>query len=395
MTASGNYIIESDVDNWDMPVGLGEEFATGAVTVATDIITVTHDIPTGTEIWFTTTSALPAGLELDTLYYTKRESETTIKVCNSAMNADAGTAIDITDAGTGTHTIWINMTETFATTDVTIATDIIVVSSSIDTGAKLRFASSESTPDLPDPLVEGTAYYAINVSSTSIKVAVSPALASAGTQIDITDAGTGTHTIFVGEGQTEWDRQQIINGIESYINILTKDYFVSTAFVIYRNGNGKDYLDLSLIPDILTVTEIKIAGIVLTTSWWTYNTEAVYIDPEAVTGDAGDVAELLLRLRYNNRLFPKGMGNIKITGTYGQSTIPVRVKKAAVILCKSDNDSSLYTTYSKQLKSEKLGDYSYTLVDSTGSASTSKTGIDEVDDLLKEYVRHKPELGVV
>jgi hypothetical protein len=50
---------------------------------------------------------------------------------------------------------------------------------------------------LPAPLVAGTVYYVIAVSSTSIKLATSSALAAAGTAIDLTTAGTGFFTLQV------------------------------------------------------------------------------------------------------------------------------------------------------------------------------------------------------
>ncbi|MBA7584725.1 hypothetical protein ES708_26682 [subsurface metagenome] len=48
---------------------------------------------------------------------------------------------------------------------------------------------------MPDPLVVDTVYYAIKTSENHIKVATSKANAFAGTAIDITDQGTGTHTV--------------------------------------------------------------------------------------------------------------------------------------------------------------------------------------------------------
>lgn len=91
-------------------------FATTDVNTSTDIITVGRDIPSGTPIKFTSTTAVPAGLVSGTKYYAVRQSATTIKVASSLANAQAGTTIDITDAGTGTHTIaclirWSNDTE--------------------------------------------------------------------------------------------------------------------------------------------------------------------------------------------------------------------------------------------------------------------------------------------
>ena len=394
MSASGNYILEADIDNWDVPAGLEEEFAISAVAISTDVITVTHDIDTGTEISFTTSSALPAGLETDTIYYAINVSSTTIKVATSPQLAASGSQVDITDVGSGTHTIRINWSETFDTTDVTIASDQITVSHNIDTACKIRFNSSASTPDLPDPLAVGIDYYAINIDATHIQVALSAVNAIAGTNITITDVGSGTHSLYVGEGQTEYDRQQIINRVETLIEKITDDFFYANDFAIYRNGNNEDMLNLGLIPDILAVTEILISGVALTSSWWTYNTESVYLDPEAVSTEEGDMAELHLRLKYHRRLFPKGLGNLKITGTYGWSSVPSRIKQAAILLAKSENDPTLFSSYDSHLKSEKLGDYSYTVADSATSSSTS-TGIDVVDDMLREYIRKKPMMSAI
>ncbi len=80
----------------------------------TDICTYTStanipsNILTGTRVRLTTTTTLPAGLALATDYYVIRLSNTTFSLATSYANAVAGTAINITDAGTGTHTIsWL------------------------------------------------------------------------------------------------------------------------------------------------------------------------------------------------------------------------------------------------------------------------------------------------
>lgn len=62
------------------------------------------NILTGTRVRLTTTTTLPAGLSLATDYYVIKVSDTTFKLATSYANAIAGTAINITDAGTGTHT---------------------------------------------------------------------------------------------------------------------------------------------------------------------------------------------------------------------------------------------------------------------------------------------------
>lgn len=80
----------------------------------TDVCTYTStanfpsNILTGTRVRLTTTTTLPAGLATATDYYVIKVTDSTFKLATSYANAVAGTAIDITDAGTGTHTItWL------------------------------------------------------------------------------------------------------------------------------------------------------------------------------------------------------------------------------------------------------------------------------------------------
>ncbi len=85
-------------------------FATTDVNTGTEEITVGRDIATGTPIQFTTTTGLPSPLAAGTIYYAIRISATVIKVATSVANATAGTAIDLTTQGTGTHTIIVSLT---------------------------------------------------------------------------------------------------------------------------------------------------------------------------------------------------------------------------------------------------------------------------------------------
>ena len=298
MSASGNYIEESDIDNWATAVDATEDFATTAVDIATEKITVANDVPTGTEIKFSSTGVVPA------------------------------------------------------------------------------------------PLVTGTVYYAIRVDATHIKVAATPVTAAAGTAINLTDVGSGTHTLDIGSGSSETDRQAVIDRAEQFIEKLTHDYFYSKDFVIYRNGNGSDHLYLNLRPNILTVTEILLYGVALETSWYTYDINSVYLDPESATGGVDD-PELLLRMEYKKGLFSKGTNNVKITGTYGWAACPSAIKRAAIILCRYENDETLYTAY-EDVVSEKLADAAY----SRGSKKYL-TGIHEADKLIRRYIRRKPMLGAI
>ena len=88
--------------------------ATFTADASTDLCTYTSttsypsNLLTGTRVRLTTTTTLPAGLALATDYYLIRMSDTTFELATSYANALAGTQINITDAGTGTHTIsWL------------------------------------------------------------------------------------------------------------------------------------------------------------------------------------------------------------------------------------------------------------------------------------------------
>lgn len=89
-------------------LGYGDTFTADA---GTDVITWTSttnrpsNILTGTRVRLTTTTTLPAGLALATDYYVIKVTDSTCKLATSYANAVAGTAINITDAGTGTHTM--------------------------------------------------------------------------------------------------------------------------------------------------------------------------------------------------------------------------------------------------------------------------------------------------
>lgn len=81
-------------------------FSTFTADAGTDICTHSNiNLFPYTRVRLTTSGTLPAGLAPATDYYVIKVTDTTIKFATSYANAVAGTAIDITDAGTGTHTI--------------------------------------------------------------------------------------------------------------------------------------------------------------------------------------------------------------------------------------------------------------------------------------------------
>lgn len=73
------------------------------------LLTFTNDFKDLTKVRFTTTTTLPTGLSLATDYWLVRVSATTARVATSLANAKSATVIAYTDAGTGTHTLTIQM----------------------------------------------------------------------------------------------------------------------------------------------------------------------------------------------------------------------------------------------------------------------------------------------
>lgn len=81
-------------------------FSTFTADASTDICTHTNiNLMPYTRVRLTTTTTLPGGLATATDYYVIKVTDLTCKLATSYANAVAGTAINITDAGTGTHTI--------------------------------------------------------------------------------------------------------------------------------------------------------------------------------------------------------------------------------------------------------------------------------------------------
>lgn len=83
---------------------------TGTFTADASTDVITHAASTYgpfCKVQLTTTTTLPGGLAAATDYWVIYQSGTTAKLASSLANAVAGTAINITDAGTGTHTMTV------------------------------------------------------------------------------------------------------------------------------------------------------------------------------------------------------------------------------------------------------------------------------------------------
>ncbi len=99
-----------DAEAYDHAAGRNQFWlgANATVTAATDdnVTLTAHAMETGDgPFQFTTSDTLPAGLSVVTDYWAVKTGANTFKVATSLANAKAATVVDVTDTGTGTHTL--------------------------------------------------------------------------------------------------------------------------------------------------------------------------------------------------------------------------------------------------------------------------------------------------
>ena len=162
-------------------IGVTATTATDTFAVATN---ARHDLSTGSRVQFTATS-FPGGISAATDYYALRTSPTAFKVATTRANAVAGTAIDVTTAGSGVFVAQFDYgVAVDAAADTLTAPEHI-----LRTTARVRVASNGGT--VPGGLAVATDYFVIAVTDDTFKLATTKADARLGTAIDITSAGTG------------------------------------------------------------------------------------------------------------------------------------------------------------------------------------------------------------
>lgn len=77
-----------------------------SIDAGTDTFTkANHGFLTGLKIQISTSSALPAPLAGSTDYFVIKVTDNTFKLASSLVNANAGTPINLSDAGTGNQTV--------------------------------------------------------------------------------------------------------------------------------------------------------------------------------------------------------------------------------------------------------------------------------------------------
>lgn len=128
----------------------------------------------------------------------------------------------------------------------------------LSVGTEVRLTNSELVPDLPAPLAIDTVYYVILVADQNIQLATTSALAAVPTAINITDAGTGTHTIWRAVEDTDL-LEDAISAAQAYIEAQTNRRFegnTETRYYLIDALNPADRMMLLVDTDLLTVTAL-------------------------------------------------------------------------------------------------------------------------------------------
>lgn len=148
----------------------------------------------------------PAGLSDLTTYYVRLINSLVIEL---SASAGPGAAVNITSSGTGTITV-LDAAEvpaeyvasaTISGVDFGAANEFTTsVAHAFNTGDPVNLDST--TDDLPLDLAEGATYYLIKTAANKFKLALTHAIAMAGTPVyNITDAGSGTQSVHYAYSQ--------------------------------------------------------------------------------------------------------------------------------------------------------------------------------------------------
>lgn len=165
-----------------------------------------HGYVTGESVSFTSTTALPSPLAINTEYYVIYVDANTFQLATSYYLAGLGTAIDITDGGTGTHSVYAlgGGAGWFIYDDLSSVNPFVINYSAVNSGAETITITSHGlhtgrpfsySGTAIGGLTAGSYYYVIRVDENTIKVASSYSNAYNATAINITAAVSGTHTI--------------------------------------------------------------------------------------------------------------------------------------------------------------------------------------------------------
>lgn len=233
----------ADVSDEDVSLGTSVTFTASELTNA---LTLASGVgwQTGMQVYVSSSGTLPAPLSANTAYYWVRNSETTGNIATSYDNAAEGTIVDLSDAGTGTHTIKLAWEVTLSASSDTVT--LPNISSYIETGDCVTLTGNLS----------GTDYYWINTGYLEGKLATSRANAISGTSIDI---GSDETAQITRKNQARYTLNGIIDLSKKPIDILNEMLTAGGGVMVYTQGKYRLFA-AAPATSVKTLTESDLAG---------------------------------------------------------------------------------------------------------------------------------------
>ena len=148
---------------------------------------VHHNFSDGDRMIVSTSGGLPAPLDTDpsdTTYYVVESDTDNFKLSLTS----GGAAIDLTTIGSGNHTFLPYLRFGTGAVD-TAGEEITIADHNLVDGDAVELGTSAA--DLPNPFATSTTYYVVSATASTFQLASTPG----GAAIDITDTGTGVHTV--------------------------------------------------------------------------------------------------------------------------------------------------------------------------------------------------------
>ena len=213
-------------------------FAAADVNTSTNLIGKAHTLPTGQAVIFSAGGGTaPAPLVEGTTYFVRAASSTTISLHPTVADAIANTnIIDITTAGTGSaftlNASTINLSITFAASDINTGTEVITKAHNFVTGTQVIFNNGGGTS--PTGLTNNDSYFVRRLTDTTLTLHPTEADASANTNvIDITAAGTGLAFRLYAD-QTDFSAVNV----DTTTNRITRTHNFVTGDTVKFSANG-------------------------------------------------------------------------------------------------------------------------------------------------------------
>ena len=194
-----------------------------------------------------------------------------------------------------------------------------------------------------------------------------------GNYIEHTDIG------FWPTGYSTADKDAVIDRVEEQIDRICHDVFYEHSATVTLDGNGQQRLPHEQGKNLTGVSSLTVDSGAVSADSYSFNDAEIYYVDEA--------ENVWSRLEDTKPRFRRGVQNVVIVGDWGWETTPYSITRAVILMVQMElaliGEASPVPGGSAGFKSEKLGDYSYTLAD----GQQPITGHAELDRLIRPYIR--------